>query len=115
MTGDHALTAAVGEKVLFIHSQANRDSRPHLIGGHGDLVWNGGSFGDTPATDLEPWFVPGGSSVAMLYEFKQPGLHVYLSHNLIEAIKLGAAAHVNVTGEWNDNLMEQVQAAGAIR
>ena len=51
LTGDNALTAKVGEKVLFIHSQANRDSRPHLIGGHGDLVWNGGSFGDTPGTN----------------------------------------------------------------
>ena len=30
---EHALKAKVGEKVLFIHSQANRDSRPHLIGG----------------------------------------------------------------------------------
>ena len=44
LTGDNALKAKVGEKVLFIHSQANRDSRPHLIGGHGDLVWQGGSF-----------------------------------------------------------------------
>ena len=110
LTGDRALTADVGDKVLFIHSQANRDSRPHLIGGHGDLVWRGGSFGDKPATDLETWFVPGGSAVAMLYEFKQPGLYVYLSHNLIEAIMLGAAAHVNVEGDWDDNLMEQVQA-----
>ncbi len=73
LTGDNALTAKVGEKVLFIHSQANRDSRPHLIGGHGDLVWQGGSFADVPATNLETWFVPGGSAVAMLYEFKQPG------------------------------------------
>jgi nitrite reductase (NO-forming) len=59
LTGDRALTAAVGDKVLFIHSQANRDSRPHLIGGHGDLVWRGGAFGDTPATGLETWFVAG--------------------------------------------------------
>ena len=51
----------------------------------------------------------------MLYEFKQPGLYVYLSHNLIGAIMLGAAAHVNVEGEWDDNLMEQVREPGAIR
>ena len=70
LTGDHALTAKVGESVLFIHSQANRDSRPHLIGGHGDLVWNGGSFADPPAQNLETWFVPGGSATAMLYTFK---------------------------------------------
>jgi nitrite reductase (NO-forming) len=115
LTGDHALTAAVGEKVLFIHSEANRDSRPHLIGGHGDLVWNGGSFADKPATNLETWFVPGGSATAALYQFRQPGLYVYLSHNLIEAVLLGALAHVNVTGEWDNNLMEQVSAPGPIK
>jgi len=110
LTGDNALSAKVGEKVLFIHSQANRDSRPHLIGGHGDLVWQGGSFGDVPLTGQETWFVPGGAAVAAAYEFHQPGLYVYLSHNLIEAVLLGAAAHMNVEGEWDNNLMEQVKA-----
>ncbi len=37
LTGDKAMKAEVGETVLFIHAQANRDSRPHLIGGHGEL------------------------------------------------------------------------------
>ncbi|MCH8115415.1 MAG: nitrite reductase, copper-containing, partial [Chloroflexi bacterium] len=110
LTGDSALTADVGDRVLFIHSQANRDSRPHLIGGHGDFVWEGGSLGDKPATDLETWFVAGGSATAMLYEFKQPGLYVYLNHNLIEAVLLGAAAHINVEGEWDNNLMEQISS-----
>jgi nitrite reductase (NO-forming) len=115
LTGEHALTAKVGDKVLFIHSQANRDSRPHLIGGHGDLVWNGGSFADKPATNLETWFVPGGSAVAMLYQFKQPGTYVYLNHNLIEAVMLGAAAQVKVAGKWNNDLMEQIQKPSAIK
>lgn len=114
LTGENALSANVGEKVLFIHSQANRDSRPHLIGGHGDLVWSGGSFQDPPDTGLETWFVPGGSAVAALYEFRQPGLYVYLNHNLIEAVLFGAALHINVEGEWNDDLMEQVKAPGPI-
>jgi nitrite reductase (NO-forming) len=115
LTGNAALTAAVGERVLFIHSQANRDTRPHLIGGHADLHWTGGSFGDRPATNLETWFVPGGSATAALYQFRQPGLHVYLNHNLIEAVLLGAAAHVKVTGEWNNDLMEQIARPGPIR
>jgi nitrite reductase (NO-forming) len=114
LTGDKSLTADVGDKVLFIHLQANRDSRPHLIGGHGELVWRGGSFGDKPATNLETWFVEGGSAVAMLYEFKQPGLYVYLNHNLIEAVLFGAAAHINVEGNWNNDLMEQIQKPNAI-
>lgn len=109
LTKNNTLQAKVGENVLFIHSQANRDSRPHLIGGHGDLVWPTGSFADKPLTNLETWFIRGGSAGAMLYEFQQPGVYVYLNHNLIEAVLLGAAAHINVEGEWNDNLMTQVQ------
>ena len=114
LTGDNALTAAVGESVLFVHSQANRDSRPHLIGGHGDYVWEEGSFIDPPMEGLETWFIRGGSAGAALYTFRQPGVYVYLSHNLIEAVQLGALAHVVVDGDWDDDLMAQVQAPGPI-
>ncbi|MCB1341963.1 MAG: nitrite reductase, copper-containing [Pseudooceanicola sp.] len=110
LTGDNALRAAQGEKVLFIHSQANRDTRPHLIGGHGDLVWETGKFNNPPERDLETWFIRGGSAGAALYEFRQPGVYAYVNHNLIEAVNLGATAHVVVEGEWNNDLMEQVQA-----
>ena len=114
LSGDNALTAKVGETVLFIHSQANRDTRPHLIGGHGEYVWETGSFDDPPATNLETWFVRGGSAGAAMYTFKQPGLYAYLNHNLIEAIELGAVAHVEVEGEWNDDLMVQLRAPNPI-
>jgi nitrite reductase (NO-forming) len=33
-----------------------------------------------------------------------------VNHNLIEAVNLGATAHVVVEGNWNNDLMEQVQA-----
>jgi nitrite reductase (NO-forming) len=108
LTGDAALKAKVGEKVLFVHAQANRDSRPHLIGGHGDLVWEGGSFNDKPDTNLETWFIRGGSAGAMAYTFRQPGVYAYVNHNLIEAVLLGATAHVVVEGDWDDDLMTQL-------
>jgi len=114
LTGDNAMTAKVGETVLFIHAQANRDSRPHLIGGHGDLVWETGSFDDVPATNLETWFIRGGSAGAAIYTFRQPGLYAYVNHNLIEALALGAAAHVRVEGQWNNDLMTQVVAPTAL-
>ena len=114
LTKDHALKAKVGEKVLFIHSQANRDTRPHLIGGHGELVWETGSFSDHPASNLETWFIRGGSAGAMIYEFKQPGTYAYVNHNLIEAILLGAAAHIKVEGEWNHDLMTKIEDAQSI-
>jgi nitrite reductase (NO-forming) len=109
LTGDNAMKAKVGETVLFIHAQANRDTRPHLIGGHGDLVWETGSFADVPMTNLETWFIRGGSAGAAAYTFVQPGIYAYVNHNLIEAVMLGATAHVVVEGEWNDDVMMQVE------
>lgn len=110
LTGEGSLTSAVGENVLFIHSQANRDSRPHLIGGHGDLVWETGKFNNAPEVDLETWFIRGGSAGAALYKFRQPGVYAYVNHNLIEAVNLGATAHVVVEGTWDNDLMEQIVA-----
>ncbi|MCF6272756.1 MAG: copper-containing nitrite reductase [Rhodobacteraceae bacterium] len=110
LAGDNAMTAKVGETVMFIHNQANRDSRPHLIGGHGDYVWETGGFDNPPALGIETWFIRGGSAGAAIYTFKQPGTYAYVTHNLIEAVLLGAVAHVKVEGEWDDKLMKQVLA-----
>jgi len=110
LTGQNAMTAAVGEKVLIVHSQANRDTRPHLIGGHGDYVWATGKFANPPELDQETWFIPGGAAGAAFYTFQQPGIYAYVNHNLIEAFELGAAAHFKVTGDWNDDLMTSVVA-----
>ncbi len=110
LTGENALPATVGETVLIVHSQANRDTRPHLIGGHGDLVWPGGKFGNAPDVGLETWFIAGGSAGVASYKFLQPGIYAYVNHNLIEAVELGATAHFKVEGEWDPDLMTQVVA-----
>jgi len=109
LTGDKAMTAKVGERVLIVHSQANRDTRPHIIGGHGDYVWESGKFANPPEKNLETWFVRGGSAAAALYTFRQPGIYAYVNHNLIEAVELGATAHFKVEGQWNDDLMKQIR------
>lgn len=115
LTGKGAMQAKVGDTVLFVHSQANEDSRIHLIGGHGDLVWPGGSFRNTPTVDRETWHVNGGEAVAAIYTFKQPGLYAYLNHDLIQAFMLGGAAHLQVEGKWNNDLMKQVSAPSKIK
>jgi nitrite reductase (NO-forming) len=114
LTGDKALKAKVGDRVLIVHSQANRDSRPHLIGGHGDYVWEQGKFANAPAIDLETWFIRGGSAGSAFYTFRQPGIYAYVNHNLIEAAELGATAHIMVEGDWNDDLMTQVEPPTSI-
>ena len=114
LVGDNAMTAKVGETVMFYHSQANRYTYPHIIGGHGEYVWERGNLADPPAQDLETWSIAAGSAGAAMYTFKQPGTYAYVNHNLIEALNLGAAGHVRVDGEWNNDLMEQVKAPGPI-
>lgn len=109
ITGENAMKFNVGETVLMIHNQANRDSRPHLIGGHGNFVWET-SFSEAPLTGLETWFVRGGTAMAAMYTFEQPGVYAYVNHNLIEAALLGATAHFVVEGAWDNALMEQVVA-----
>ncbi|SUA67613.1 copper-containing nitrite reductase [Oligella urethralis] len=109
-TGDNALTANVGETIMLIHSQANRFTYPHLIGGHGEYVWERGNLHETPMTGLETWSIAAGSAGAAMYTFKQPGVYVYLNHNLIESVNLGAALEIKVDGEWNNKYMKQITA-----
>ena len=115
LTGANSLKAKVGETVMIVHSQANHDTRPHLIGGHGDHVWSTGSFTDDPQTGLETWFIAGGAAGAATYTFKQPGIYAYVNHNLIEALLKGAAAHFEVDGIWDNDLMMQIKKPGPIR
>jgi nitrite reductase (NO-forming) len=114
LTGNNAMPAIVGETVLIVHSQADRDSRLHLVGGFGDYVWETGKFSNAPATDLETWFIRGGSVGAALTKFLQPGIVPYVNHNMIEAFEFGATAHFRVEGQWNDDLMTLVKAPGPI-
>jgi nitrite reductase (NO-forming) len=61
-----------------------------------------GQFPQPAAEDLQTWFIRGGSAGAALYTFRQPGIYAYLSHNLIEAVELGAVAHFKVDGQWTE-------------
>lgn len=115
LTGANALRATVGEKILFIHAQANMSTDGHLIGGHADLFWPGGSFANTPQVDLESWTVSAGDAIAMLYQFREPGTYAFVNHNLIKAVLFGAKAEVIVDGKWNSDLMSVVNPAGQIK
>ena len=114
LLGPNALKAKVGEKVLFITSEANRDTRIHLIGGHADLYWPGGKFSNKPFTDFETWEIPGGSAAAALYKFREPGTYLLLDHNLIEAFAYDAIAQVKVEGKWDSSLLKVVHPQNPI-
>lgn len=114
LTADIRLEAKVGETILMLHSQANYPSWPHLIGGHGDWVWPYGKFNNQPDEGLESWDVVAGGTAAAVYTFKQPGLFVYLNHNLIMAFIKDAKAFIHVEGEWDNELMEQTSPPTAV-
>lgn len=113
--GSGALTANVGDKVLFITSSANRDTRMHIVGGHADLYWPGGKFSNAPLTSFETWPIPGGTAVAIIYQFREPGMYVLTDHNLIEAFSYGAYAEIEVKGNPDPDLMQEVEKAGPIK
>jgi len=115
LTSDIRLEAKVGETVLMLHSQANYPSWPHLIGGAGDWVWPYGKFNNRPDEGLESWPVVAGGTAAAVYTFKQPGLYVYLDHNLIMAFVKDAKAYIHVKGKWNNELMEQTLPPTALK
>lgn len=115
LTGKDSPVVNVGDKVLLISAQANRDTRLHLIGGHADLFWPGGKFNNTPYTDFETWHIPGGSAAAALYKFREPGTYAFVNHNLIEAIAFGAIATIKAEGEWDNTLMKEIEKAGPIK
>lgn len=115
LLGKNAMTAKVGEHVLFISANANRDTRIHIIGGHADLYWPGGKFNNRPFIDFETWQIPGGSAAAALYKFREPGTYVYINHNLLETFVLGAVAHVKIEGKWDDTYMKAIQKPAPLK
>ncbi len=44
LTGENTMKANVGETVLFVHSQADRQSFPHLIGGPAIMFGKGATL-----------------------------------------------------------------------
>src|SRR5262245_16762402 len=115
LTGKNAMPARVGENVLIVHSQADRDSRVHIIGGHGDYLWEMGKFANPPDVDAESWLIRGGSASVALYKFLQPGVYPYVHHNMTEGLEPVATAHFKVEGDWNNDLMSQVTPPEPIR
>ena len=115
LTGKNAPIVKVGDRVLIISAQANRDTRLHLIGGHADLFWPGGKFNNTPYRDFETWAIPGGSGAAALYQFREPGTYAFVNHNLIEALAFGAVGQIKAEDEWDNSLMKEITKAGPIK
>jgi nitrite reductase (NO-forming) len=117
MTGDNALKVKVGDTVRFFYGQANDESWIHIIGGHFDKVYVGGSF--NPDSDreygVETTTVAAGSVTVTEYTFRYPGLYLLVNHKLIRATEKGQAVQIMVEGEENPDIMTIIEPPTAIR
>ena len=57
-------------------------------------------------TDLETGFIRRRLGRSGAHTFRQPGIYAYVTHDLIEAVELGATAHWSKASD--DDLMKQV-------
>lgn len=63
---------------------------------------------------LETWFIRGGSAATALYTFLRPGIHVYVTHNLIEAVELGVTAWRMQMATYNRPVRRAYQPAVSV-
>jgi nitrite reductase (NO-forming) len=98
-TGDHALTANVGETVrLFVGDGGpNVVSSFHVIGQIFDTVYPEGNL-STPTHNVQTTTVPAGGSAITEFKMSVPGTFIVVDHSLTRAFNRGALAQIKVTG-----------------
>jgi nitrite reductase (NO-forming) len=101
LTGDHALTAKVGESVrLFIgNGGPNLVSSFHVIGEIFDRVQQEG--GTHPQENVQTTLIPAGGAAIVEFHTDVPGSYVMVDHSIFRAFNKGALAILKVDGPEN--------------
>lgn len=102
LTGDHALTAKVGETVrLFVGDGGpNLTSSFHVIGEIFDTLWPEGSM-TNKVHSVQTTMIPAGGAAFMQFKVNVPGTFLLVDHSLSRAFNRGALAQLKVTGPEN--------------
>ncbi len=97
LTGDHAMTAKVGDTVrIYFGVGGFQPSSLHLIGEQFDTVnVDGGSLVNH---DVQTTLVPAGGATMATVHFEEPGTYTLLDHTITRAIDKGALAQIVVSG-----------------
>ena len=114
LTGKNALTSKVGEQVLVVHSQANRDTPPASDRRPRRLRLGDGQVRQPAGKGSGDLVHPRRLGGCCALHLRAAGHLRLCHHNLIEAVELGATAHFKVEGTWNNDLMKQVSPPGPI-
>lgn len=105
LTGDHAMTAKVGETARFYFGVGGfLPSSLHLIGGVFDRVYV--EAGSLVNTNVQTTLVPAGGATMAEVRFSEPGTYTLLDHSIARAMDKGALAQVVVTGEQDKSIFD---------
>lgn len=99
LTGEHALTAEVGEtvRIFFGVGGPNKTSSFHVIGEIFDAVAPFGSVTADPSTDVQTVSVAPGGATMVDFRVEVPGTYVLVDHAL-SRVEKGLAGHLVVEG-----------------
>jgi copper-containing nitrite reductase len=115
LTGDNALTMAVGERarIYFINAGLNLDSNFHPIGSHWDKVYQEAALLNQPLRGSQTTLVPAGGGTVVELIGQVPATIVLVDHALSRAVDKGAIGQIVVTGDPNLEIFEDVTGGGA--
>lgn len=116
LTGDNALTMAVGERarIYFVNAGLNLDSNFHPIGSHWDVVYQEAATLSPPILGSQTTLVPAGGAVVAELVGQVPSTIILVDHALSRTFDKGAIGQIVVEGEPNPEIFEEVTAgAGA--
>ncbi len=102
LSGDHALTAKVGETVrIFVgNGGPNLTSSFHVIGQIFDTVYQEGNM-SSPVHDVQTTMIPAGGAAIVEFKMSVPGTFLLVDHSLTRAFNRGALAQLKVSGPEN--------------
>jgi nitrite reductase (NO-forming) len=112
LTGDHALTANVGETVrLFIgNGGPNLISSFHVIGEIFDHVWT--EAGSTPNSNVQTTLIPAGGAAVVDFKVQVPGTYILVDHSIFRAFNKGALGMLKVAGTQDSGIYSGRMAEG---
>ncbi len=102
LTGDHALTARVGDTVrLFVgNGGPNLVSSFHVIGEIFDTVYQEGGLA-VAQHNVQTTLIPAGGSTVVEFRVEVPGTYVLVDHSIFRAFNQGALGMLKVAGPEN--------------
>jgi len=98
LTGDHALTANVGETIrLFVgNGGPNLISSFHVIGEILDRVYQ--EAGSVPNRNIQTTLIPAGGAAIVEFKLQVPGTFLLVDHSIFRAFNKGALGQLKVAG-----------------